>query len=77
MREVLCRALVNGGLGVLELRRNDRELESVFLRLAGAGSPAMPAGDKATSADTKAKDTKEAEVDDGDSALEHGGSTRA
>jgi ABC-2 type transport system ATP-binding protein len=67
VREVLCRALVNGGIGVLELRRNDRELESVFLRLAGAGSPAMPAaGDKATSADTKAKDTKEAEVDDGD-----------
>jgi len=39
VREALCRALVDAGLGVLELRRNDRELESVFLRLAGAGAP--------------------------------------
>ncbi len=34
-REDVCRALVGAGLGVLELARHDRELESVFLRLAG------------------------------------------
>ena len=36
VREALCRVLVGAGIGVLELRRNDRELESVFLRLAGS-----------------------------------------
>jgi ABC-2 type transport system ATP-binding protein len=33
-REELTRALVNGGFGLLELTRGERELESVFLELA-------------------------------------------
>ena len=37
VREAVCEALVRGGAGVLELRRSERELESVFLRLAGSG----------------------------------------
>ena len=36
VREALCQALVQGGIGVLELKRRERELESVFLRLAGS-----------------------------------------
>jgi ABC-2 type transport system ATP-binding protein len=43
LRQALCRALVGAGLGVLELRRNDRELESVFLRLAGTSGAEAPA----------------------------------
>lgn len=38
VRPELVRALVTGGLDVLELSRQGHELESVFLRLAGAGS---------------------------------------
>jgi ABC-2 type transport system ATP-binding protein len=34
VRAELCAALVQRGLGILELRRGERELESVFLRLA-------------------------------------------
>lgn len=34
VRADLCAAMVGRGLGVLELRRGERELESVFLRLA-------------------------------------------
>jgi ABC-2 type transport system ATP-binding protein len=41
VREAVCRALVAGDLGLLEVRRGERELESVFLELAG------PAGDGA------------------------------
>ncbi len=33
-REALSKTIVQGGLGLLELRRADRELESVFLELA-------------------------------------------
>ncbi len=44
VREEACRALVQAGLGVLELSRRERELESIFLRLAnratGAGKEA-------------------------------------
>jgi ABC-2 type transport system ATP-binding protein len=36
VREALCQALVQSGVGVLELRRRERELENVFLRLAGS-----------------------------------------
>ena len=36
VREALCRALVAADLGLLEVRRGERELESVFLELAGA-----------------------------------------
>jgi ABC-2 type transport system ATP-binding protein len=34
VRDELCRAVVNGGFGLLELTRGERELESVFLELA-------------------------------------------
>jgi ABC-2 type transport system ATP-binding protein len=33
-REDVCRALVQGNIGVLEISRSERELESIFLRLA-------------------------------------------
>jgi ABC-2 type transport system ATP-binding protein len=36
VREALCKALVEGGLGVLQVGASERELESVFLSLAGA-----------------------------------------
>jgi ABC-2 type transport system ATP-binding protein len=36
IRAELCAALVQRGLGILELRRGERELESVFLRLAAS-----------------------------------------
>lgn len=36
VREALCRAIVKADLGLLEVRRGERELESVFLELAGA-----------------------------------------
>jgi len=35
VREALCRALVSGGHGVLEVVRAEPELESIFLELAG------------------------------------------
>jgi ABC-2 type transport system ATP-binding protein len=38
VRAELCAALVQKGFGILELRRSERELESVFLRLAAAGA---------------------------------------
>ena len=38
VRPELCAALVRGGVGLLELKRSERELESVFLRLAGSGA---------------------------------------
>ncbi len=34
VREDVARALVQGGVGVLEMSRSERELESIFLRLA-------------------------------------------
>lgn len=36
VREALCKALVEAGLGVLQVGASERELESVFLSLAGA-----------------------------------------
>ena len=39
VRDELCRALVEGGYGLLELSRAERELESVFLRLAHTDDP--------------------------------------
>jgi ABC-2 type transport system ATP-binding protein len=33
VREAVCRAVVGGGLGLLEMSRRERELESIFLRL--------------------------------------------
>lgn len=40
VRDELCRALVGAGLGVLTIQRGERELESVFLQLAGSGEAA-------------------------------------
>ena len=34
LREEICRTLVLGNLGVVEITRSERELESIFLRLA-------------------------------------------
>lgn len=36
VREAAAKALVEAGIGVLSMQRSERELESVFLRLAGA-----------------------------------------
>jgi ABC-2 type transport system ATP-binding protein len=36
VREAVCKALVEAGVGLLEIRRTERELESVFLQLAGS-----------------------------------------
>jgi ABC-2 type transport system ATP-binding protein len=35
VREELCRALVGAGVGLVEVARSERELESIFLKLAG------------------------------------------
>jgi ABC-2 type transport system ATP-binding protein len=45
VREELCRAVVGAGLGLLEVSRRERELESIFLRLT---KPEPPAGDPAS-----------------------------
>jgi ABC-2 type transport system ATP-binding protein len=39
VRESLSRALVQAGVGILEIVRNRRELESIFLRLTGDDEP--------------------------------------
>lgn len=44
IREALCKALVAADLGLLEVRRGERELESVFLELAGAEANADAGG---------------------------------
>ncbi len=36
VREALCKTLVEAGIGLLEVRRSERELESVFLELANS-----------------------------------------
>ncbi|MDI1430318.1 ABC transporter ATP-binding protein [Polyangium sorediatum] len=43
-REAVCRALVTAEIGLLEVRRGERELESVFLELAGAETTGEGAG---------------------------------
>jgi ABC-2 type transport system ATP-binding protein len=43
IREALCKALVDAGIGLLEVRRSERELESVFLELAGSTTDAAGA----------------------------------
>jgi ABC-2 type transport system ATP-binding protein len=47
VRAALCAELVKAGVGILEVKRSEHELESVFLRLATKGKPA------ATQAGTK------------------------
>lgn len=43
VREALCKGLVEAGIGLLEVRRSERELESVFLELAGSAQDAASA----------------------------------
>jgi ABC-2 type transport system ATP-binding protein len=38
VREALCKALIDAGIGILQVRAGERELESVFLSLAGSSS---------------------------------------
>jgi ABC-2 type transport system ATP-binding protein len=45
LRPDLCRALVSGGIDVLEVRRASRELENLFESLAGGSKTADEAGD--------------------------------
>ncbi|KYF66048.1 ABC transporter ATP-binding protein [Sorangium cellulosum] len=40
VRAALCAELVQAGIGILEVKRSERELESVFLRLATRATPA-------------------------------------
>jgi ABC-2 type transport system ATP-binding protein len=49
MREAVCKALVSADLGLLEVRRGERELESVFLELTG------PSGDETKGAVARKK----------------------
>jgi ABC-2 type transport system ATP-binding protein len=42
VREALSKALIDAGIGVLQLSRSERELESVFLRLAGSPTKGLP-----------------------------------
>lgn len=78
VREALCKALVESGIGLLEVRRSERELESVFLELAGssqettASSPTRKkAGkksgkkDRGASAEDKAEAKTTAKMEDG------------
>ncbi|WP_437747841.1 ABC transporter ATP-binding protein [Sorangium sp. So ce302] len=39
VRAALCAELVQAGIGILEVKRSERELESVFLRLATRATP--------------------------------------
>jgi hypothetical protein len=38
VREELCKALVLANIGVLEIAKSERELESIFLRLSKPSS---------------------------------------
>lgn len=49
LREEISRALVSEGIGLVELSRSERELESIFLRLAGPLPVASPSPSPATS----------------------------
>jgi ABC-2 type transport system ATP-binding protein len=44
VREDVCRTLVLGNIGILGLSRSERELESIFLRLARPDSNGHPKG---------------------------------
>ncbi len=78
VREALCKALVQAGIGLLEVRRSERELESVFLELAGssqettASAPARKKTgkktgkkDRAAAAEDKADAKSTAKTEDG------------
>ncbi len=72
VREALCKALIDAGIGILQVRAGERELESVFLSLAGSSSrdakktaAARAASGKAKAAiKAKEKDASEDEQED-------------
>lgn len=68
VREAACKALIEAGIGILQVRAGERELESVFLSLAGSSSreakktaAARAATGKAKAAQKSAKDEDEKE----------------
>ncbi len=73
VREALCKALIEAGIGLLEVRRSERELESVFLELAGSTqetnvSPARKKTGKKAKKDRAAEgktEAKAAKTEDG------------
>lgn len=77
VREALCKALVQAGIGLLEVRRSERELESVFLELAGSSQETTAAPtrkktgkktgkkDRAAAAEDKAEAKTTAKTEDG------------
>jgi ABC-2 type transport system ATP-binding protein len=63
VREALCKALVEAGLGILQVGRGERELESVFLSLAGApGTPGASPSERPPRADADVDDNQEEAV---------------
>lgn len=65
VREDLCEALIAAGLGILQVGLGERELESVFLSLAGAkenrhAAPQASEGDEADERDAVANEEEEA-----------------
>lgn len=74
VREALCRALVEGSIGLLGVQRGERELESVFLQLAADGSAAHPGTGKREkkrkAARAKAKASAEVSPQAGDQGTE-------
>ena len=63
VREALCKALVEAGIGILQVGRGERELESVFLSLAGAPG-ASPSERPPRGGDGEDEDEDEEESED-------------
>jgi ABC-2 type transport system ATP-binding protein len=66
VREELCKALVGAGIGILQIGLRERELESVFLNLAGPGdgrgtAPTREVTSEAADANAEAAEAAEAE----------------
>ncbi|WP_437642458.1 ABC transporter ATP-binding protein [Sorangium sp. So ce854] len=72
VRAALCAELVQAGIGILEVKRSERELESVFLRLATRSAPgtkertAAAGKAKAAGEATKAPAEEQAEEGEGE-----------
>lgn len=63
VREELCQALITAGIGVLQVGLGERELESVFLDLAGAKGRSGPAAKRVeTDADEEDEEEQEEEA---------------
>ncbi|KYF75759.1 ABC transporter ATP-binding protein [Sorangium cellulosum] len=69
VRAALCAELVQAGIGILEVKRSERELESVFLRLA---TRATPATKDRTAAATRARSGGEANKTPAEEQAEEG-----